>query len=362
MDQVACRWRLHDKRLLESWGFSVTYVNQSQFSLNGRFSLTALGVGVSAFGGLYKPYPEDAALELLDCTFRHGIDYLDVAPWYGYGLAEERLGKNLKNRDRSSFRLSTKVGRLLREDAPVHPSQLDQHGELFFKTTSKLNVVYDYSYDGFMRSLEQSLKRLNLDRIDILYIHDPDTVGATTKEVMDGGYKALHELREQGVIAAFGVGMNQTAQMLEFALAGDFDIFLLAGRYTLLEQGALDQLLPTCLKRKISISIGGVFNSGILANPRAGMFDYAPADPKIIERALAIESICSGFNVPLKAAAIQFPAAHPAVINTLVGTGSAARLEENIQLFEQPIPVECWAELKAQGFIREDAPVPMETS
>lgn len=332
-------------------------VNEQRTSLNKRFSISALGVGVSAFGGLYKPSSDEAALEVIDCAFKHGIDSIDVAPWYGFGLAEERLGRSLKNRDRSSYTLSTKVGRLLREDAPVHPSQLE-HGELFFKTTSTLNVVYDYSYDGFMRSLEESLERLGLDRIDIVYIHDPDTVGATTTEIMNGGYRALHELRSQGVIAAFGVGMNQSEQMHEFALAGDFDIFLLAGRYTLLEQGALDRLLPACLERAISVSIGGVYNSGILADPRAGMFDYAPADPRIIERALAIETVCDSFDVPLKAAAIQFPAAHPAVVNTLVGTDSAARLEENIRLFEHPIPAECWTELKARGFIREDAPVP----
>jgi D-threo-aldose 1-dehydrogenase len=338
----------------------VPRVNERRTSLNQKFSLPALGVGVSAFGGLYKPSSDEDAQDLIDWAFEYGIDYVDVAPWYGFGLAEERLGRSLKGRDRSSYTLSTKVGRLLRADTPVHPSQLDRNGELFFKTTSKLNVVYDYSYDGFMRSIEDSLRRLDLDRIDIVYIHDPDVVGATAKEVMDGGYRALHELRDQGAIRAFGVGMNRSEQMHEFALAGDFDVFLLAGRYTLLEQRALDKLLPACLERSISVAIGGVYNSGILANPRAGMFDYAPADPAIIERARAIESVCSSFGVPLKAAAIQFPAAHPAVVNTLVGTGNAARLEENIRLFEHPIPSECWAALKAKGFIREDAPVPPE--
>ncbi len=336
--------------------------NEKRTSLNGQFALTALGVGASGFGGLYKPSSDQAARSVIDCAFQNGIDYLDVAPWYGFGLAEERLGRSLQDRDRSSYALSTKVGRLLRENAPVHPSQLDRNGQLFFKTTSRLNVVYDYSYDGFMRSIEDSLKRLGLERIDIVYIHDPDAIGATTKEVMNGGYRALHELRSQGAINAFGVGMNQSKQMHEFALAGDFDIFLLAGRYTLLEQGALDELLPACLERQISVCIGGVYNSGILADPRAGMFDYAPADPATIERALAIESVCQEFDVPLKAAAIQFPAAHPAVVNTLVGAGNAAQLQENTQLFEHPIPPECWAALKAQGFIREDAPVPSEVS
>ena len=343
-------------------GLSVPRANEKRTSLNQKFALPALGVGASSFGGLYKPSSDQDARGLIDSAFRNGMDYVDVAPWYGFGLAEERLGRSLKNCDRSSYTLSTKVGRLLREDAPVHPSQLDRDGALFFKTTSRLNVVYDYSYDGFMRSIEDSLKRLNLDRIDIVYIHDPDAIGATTSEIMDGGYRALHELRDQGAIRAFGVGMNRVEQMHEFALAGDFDIFLLAGRYTLLEQGALDRLLPACLERKISVSIGGVYNSGILADPRAGMFDYAPADPAMIERALAIESVCQKFDVPLKAAAIQFPAAHPAVVNTLVGAGNAAQLEENIRLFAHPIPPECWAALKAQGIIREDAPVPSELS
>jgi D-threo-aldose 1-dehydrogenase len=338
----------------------VPRVNEQRTSLNGKFSLSALGVGVSSFGGLYKPSSDQDAQDLIGCAFEQGIDAIDVAPWYGFGLAEERLGRSLKNRDRSSYTLSTKVGRLLRADAPVHPSQLDHNGELFFKTTSKLNVIYDYSYDGFMRSIDDSLKRLDLERINIVYIHDPDSVGVSTTEIMNGGYRALHELRDQGVIAAFGVGMNHVEQMHELALAGDFDIFLLAGRYTLLEQGALDKLLPTCLEKNISVSIGGVYNSGILANPKAGMFDYAPSDSAMIERALAIETVCLGFDVPLKAAAIQFPAAHPAVINTLVGTDSAAQLEENTRLFECPIPSECWAELKAKGFIRDDAPVPSE--
>ncbi|PZA06076.1 MULTISPECIES: aldo/keto reductase [unclassified Meiothermus] len=328
-----------------------------EVALRGGLRLTRLGLGVGTLGSLFQPVSDEAAQAVLEAAWEGGIRYYDAAPWYGFGLAEERLGHFLAGR--IGYVVSTKVGRLLRAGAPPHPSQFDARGEPVFKTPSRLNVVYDYTYDGFMRSLEESLGRLGLDRVDILLIHDPDVAGLSVREVMEGGYKALFELREQGVVRAIGAGMNQWEMLLEFAREGDFDLFLLAGRYTLLEQESLREFLPLCVKKGIGVVIGGVYNSGLLANPRPGAhYNYAEVPTHVLQRALRIQAVCHRHGVPLKAAAIQFPLGHPAVVSVLTAGRTPEQLEENLSMFQIPIPQDLWAELKAEGLLAEAAPVP----
>jgi D-threo-aldose 1-dehydrogenase len=230
------------------------------------------------------------------------------------------------------------------------------HGEPLFKGTPDVNALRDYSYDGVMRSLEESLKRLGLDRVDIVYIHDPEQHFA---EALRGAYPALDRLRSEGTIRAAGVGMNQAEMLVRFVRDVDVDCFLLAGRYTLLDQVALQELLPLCLDKRIAIVAGGVYNSGILADPRPGAtFDYVPASEEVIERAVRLQSICHAHGVPLKAAAIQFPLGHPAVASVLVGSRAVAEIDENVAMFRHHIPADLWQELKAERLISEHAPVP----
>jgi D-threo-aldose 1-dehydrogenase len=269
--------------------------------------------------------------------------------------AQRRLGRALTHKPRASFVLATKVGRLLRADAPADERQYF-HGEPLFKGTPGVNPLRDYSYDGVMRSLEESLKRLGLDRVDIVYIHDPEQYFA---EALRGAYPALDRLRSEGTIKAVGVGMNHAEMLVRFAREVDVDCFLLAGRYTLLDQVALQELLPLCLDKRIAIVAGGVYNSGILADPRPGAtFDYVPASEEVIERAVRLQSICHAHGVPLKAAAIQFPLGHPAVASVLVGSRSVAEIDENVAMFRHHIPADLWQELKAERLISEHAWVP----
>lgn len=321
-------------------------------------SLPRLGFGTAPLGGLYTPIPDEQAQTVLTAAWDTGLRYFDTAPWYGFGSAEEHLGQALAGRP--GLILSSKVGRVLRADIPPHPTQLTSDGTPEFHTPSGLNVEYDYSYDGVMRSFEDSLRRLRVDRLDMLLIHDPDAVGVTVSDIMmRGGYRALDELRAQGVVGAIGAGMNQWEMPAEFIREGDFDVFLLAGRYTLLEQTSLEEFLPLCDARGVSIVIGGVYNSGVLAEPRAGArYNYSPASSEVLSRAQAIAAVCTRHGVPLKAAALQFPLAHPAVASVLVAGRVPAHLSENLQLMDVEIPPAFWAELKAEGLLHADAPVP----
>jgi D-threo-aldose 1-dehydrogenase len=242
----------------------------------------------------------------------------------------------LKPRD--EFVLATKVGRLLRADAPPDPSQS-------YKGVPPVNPIFDFSYDGVMRSVEESLDRLGLDRIDILHIHDPDE---HFSEAVAGAYRALDRLRSEGSIKAVGAGMNQAEMLVRFAREANFDCFLLAGRYTLLDRRGAVELLPLCVKRGIAIIAGGVFNSGILADPTPGTtFDYRPAPAELVQRAAYLKSVCAGQGVELKAAAIQFPLRHPAVASVLTGCRSVAEVEENVRMFHAPIPHALWQQLDA---------------
>ncbi|GMA15270.1 aldo/keto reductase (plasmid) [Deinococcus metallilatus] len=326
--------------------------------LNGRGHVCALGLGTANLGGLYEPCEPDTALDLVDEALALGVTHLDTAPWYGFGQSETYLRSALAPHARETYTLSTKVGRLLRADAPVHPSQIGEDGQKVFCTSSPLNVVYDYSYDGVQRSVEESLARLGLDRLDIAFIHDPDVTGVRTRDLLGGAARALEDLRDQGVIRAYGAGMNQAAQLTEIVRESGCDVILLAGRYTLLEQGALDDLLPACLERRVSVVVGGVYNSGLLADPEHGHYDYAAVPEALRDRARRMQAVCARHGVSLKAAALQFPAAHPAVVSTLVGVGTTAHLRENVALWQQPVPQDCWAELREAGLLRPDAPVP----
>jgi len=248
------------------------------------------------------------------------------------------------------------VGRLLRPDAPPDASQF-YRGEPFYKNVPPANPVFDFSYNGVLRSVEESLERLNLDRVDILHIHDPDQ---HYEAALAGAYPALDRLRREGVIAAVSAGMNQWQMLARFAREADFDCFLLAGRYTLLEQTALPELLTVCLEKRIAIIAGGVYNSGILADPRPGAhFDYIPASPAILARAQRLDAMCRRHGVPLRAAAIQFPLAHPAVAAVVIGVRSAEQMEDSVAMFRYEIPAALWEEIKDEGLLFETAPVPV---
>lgn len=313
-------------------------------------SVTELGLGTAPLGGLYVPVSDESAHATLEAAWSKGIRFFDTAPQYGNGLSERRLGAFLKSKPRKDYVLATKVGRLLR--VPAQPMGED----VYYKGTPPERPVFDFSYDGVMRSFEESLVRLDADHIDILHIHDPDDHYTAA---IDGAYKALDGLRAQGVVKAIGAGMNQSEMLARFARDGVFDCFLLAGRYTLLEQGALRELFPICEERGISVIAAGVYNSGILADPRANAkFNYADADQTLIQRALRIEEICLAHGVPLKAAAMQFARAHPVVAATLTGARDAQEIEENIAMYSFPIPAELWAALRDEGVVDASAPVP----
>ena len=253
--------------------------------------------------------------------------------------------------------ISSKVGRLLGSDFPPHPSQFQPDGTPVFDTPSKLNVRYDYSYDGAHRSVEDTLRRMNVSRIDIAFVHDPDSGGSSVAEVVSGCAKALLELRDQGAI---GAGMNQWQMPLEFAQAGEFDLFLLAGRYTVLDQSSMP-LMDYCAEHQIGVVVGGVYNSGLLANPQPGAhYDYSEAPVELLQRALRIKAVCGRFGIDLKAAAIQFPQAHPAVVSVLTAARSVGPLEQNLAASRQPIPPEFWQALRREGLLSETIPTPLE--
>jgi D-threo-aldose 1-dehydrogenase len=282
---------------------------------------------------------------VVEAAYERGLRLFDTAPLYGSGLSEQRLGAVLRTKPRDEFVLSTKVGRLLRANGPAEPTM--------FEGTPPLRPVFDFSYDGVLRSLDESLARLGLDRVDIALIHDPDD---HYEQALEGAYPALERLRGEGVVGAIGVGMNQTELLVRFARDGDFDCFLLAGRYTLLDTSGLDELLPLAAERGISIVAGGVFNSGVLASGET--YDYAPAPTEVLERAARLREVCTRWGVPLEAAAIQFPLGHPAVTCVVVGCRSAAEVEEDVRLFQLDIPAGLWQELKAAGLLMAEVRVP----
>ena len=316
--------------------------------------VTRVGLGCAAIGGLYGDIPEDQALEVVHRALSLGLNLLDTAPLYGYGKSEMRLGKALAGIPRDRFVLATKVGRLL---VPKEMGSTDQDGQ--WGDPPPVRPLFDFSYDAVMRSFEESLKRLKLDRIDILHIHDPDN---HYEQAIRGAYPALDKLRGQGAIRAVSAGMNQSEMLARFAREGDFDCFLLAGRYSLLEQGALDELFPLCEQKNIGVMLGGTYNSGILAKKLqpGAKYNYADAPPEILERARRLQAVASRYEVSLKAAASQFALAHPVVATVIPGTRVPDRVDENLNVVQERIPADFWAELKAEKLIRPDAPVPEE--
>ncbi len=312
-------------------------------------TVTRFGLGTAPLAGLFEAVDEAQGMAVIERAWEAGIRFFDTAPLYGHGLAEIRLGKVLRQKPRDEFTLASKVGRLLRADAPPEPGQA-------FRGVPPVNPTFDFSYDGVMRSFEESLERLRLDRIDILHIHDPDDY---FDAAISGAYRALDRLRADGVIGAVGAGMNQAEMLTRFAREGDFDCFLLAGRYTLLDQVALKELLPACIERGIAIIAGGVYNSGILADPKPGAhYNYLTAPSDLLERAQRIRDVCAQHGVPLKAAALQFPLGHPAVTCVVVGCRSTEQLDESLEMFELDIPPALWQELKAERLLPAEAPTP----
>ncbi len=337
----------------------------------GRTGLqvTRLGFGMAPLGGLYEAVPEAQAAEVLDRAWSLGIRYFDVAPIYGYGLAELWLGRMLAGKDRSEFVVSTKVGKLLYplEEVRAHPEwdrdwQRSPSGDIddwLWRGVPDVRPVFDYSHDGVMRSVEASLKRTGLDRLDILWIHDPDT---HWEQAIGGAYPALAELRSQGVVSAIGAGMNQAEMLARFAREGDFDAFMCAGRYTLLDQAALTDLLPLCVEKRIAIVIAGAMNSGLLANPGPeSHFDYRPAPGTWIDKALRLKAVCERHGVPLRAAALQFVFAHPAVAAVAAGVRTIAHLDDTVAMLQVPIPDDLWDDLRAEGLLPAEAPTPKVT-
>ncbi len=324
---------------------------------------TELGFGGAPLGNLYRPLTEKEARATLDAAWTAGCRYYDTAPLYGLGLSETRLNGFLRAKPRDSYLLSTKVGRLLQL---CPPEQRSRPGA-FFETPSR-REVFDYSYDGVMRSLEFSLERLGLDHIDIVYAHDLDAFTHGSKEASDarirefmaGGYKALAKLREGGAVKAIGAGINEWEVAETLARSGDFDIFMLAGRYTLLEQDALQTFLPHCVDKNIGVVIGGPFNSGILATgPKRGAFyNYAPAPEAVIERVRRIEAICKAHGVKLAEAALRFPLCHPAILSVVPGGQKAGEVCRNAAMLNARIPSALWRALKAERLMRADAPTP----
>ena len=327
--------------------------------------ISQFGVGGTAFGNIYQAVADSQANATIDAAIAAGLNYFDTAPLYGFGLSETRLGQGLAHHDRSQVVISTKVGWRLQPLAAG-----EEHSSLF-ANAPRFRQVMDYSRTATLRSIEESLQRLQTDHIDILLMHDPDE-GITTNpgrnpyevshfvQAMRETYPILDDLRRQGVVKAIGLGMNQWQMLWDFAHAGDFDCFLLAGRYTLLEQAPLQRFLPLCVEKKISIITGGPYNSGILATgAREGAYyNYLPAPPAILERVRQMEAVCARHQVALPAAALQFPLGHPAVAAIIPGARSAAELAANLAYFRQPIPADFWAELKHLKLIDPAAPTP----
>ena len=319
------------------------------------------GFGASGLGTLTWDIPDDVAQSILETAWTAGFRYFDTSPLYGFGLSELRLGRFLRDVPREDYLLSTKIGRYF---VPPKPGEaLDRGG---WVRPQPLKPVLDYSYDGVMRSLEQSYNRLGVAAIDIVYIHDLDrrNLGADFdrhyRTAVDSGYRALDELRRAGIVKAIGAGVNEADVAADLVRAVDLDLVMLAGRYTLLEQPALTDFLPLAEQRGVGVVDVGVFNSGILVKPpeAGGNYDYGVAPPAIIERARAIKAVCAEFGVEMPAAAVQFPFGHPAVQAVVVGMSKLKAVQQNMDWYRAPIPAELWTRLKDKGLLAAEAPTP----
>ena len=322
-------------------------------------TFTSLGFGSGPLGNYLRPLAEDECDEILETVWNDGVRYFDTAPFYGLGLSEIRVGRLLQRHNRSQFVVASKVGRLLEPCAP------DEVNGGFFVHTPQVRVVYDYSYDGVMRSYESTLSRTGLDRIDILWAHDVCSLVHGSREASEeriqeliklGGWRALDELRAGGQVTAIGAGVNEwqpCARLLELV---DPDLFLLAGRYTLLEQEPLDTLFPQCEKRGVGIVNGAPLNSGILAG--GSTYNYSAAPPHVVEKVRRLRAVCDRHAVPMLSAALQFVLAHPLVVSVIPGSQSVAEHRQNAAAVDVSIPPAFWAELKALELLHPNAPVP----
>jgi D-threo-aldose 1-dehydrogenase len=316
--------------------------------LADKLDVTPIGLGTAPLGGLFTEVSDADAEATIERAWSLGIRFFDTAPLYGFGLAERRLGSFLRRQKRDSFTISTKVGRLLRASGTGE----DPH----YKGTTAERPQFDFSHDGVMRSVEESLSRLGLDHVDVLLVHDPDD---HYDDAVSGAFRALQRLRDDGTVKAIGAGMNQSEMLVRFAENVPVDCFLLAGRYTLLDQGALSALFPICHAKKIGILLGGVYNSGILANPRAGAkFNYEDADTALVARARELDDLCRKHGTELKAASFQFCRAHPAVTVALTGARTAAEVSDNVAMAEMEVPAGFWLELRQRGLVDARAPLP----
>jgi D-threo-aldose 1-dehydrogenase len=324
----------------------------------GNLSLTRLGLGGAPLGNLYQTVDEAEAGRVVETAWQGGIRYFDTAPLYGSGLSERRMGRALAGRPRGEYVLSSKVGWL------IDPGSGMRDDGLYVGLEGGPRRC-DYSYDGTLRSLDASLLRLGVDHIDIVYIHDLDAAQHGTAlderyaEAMNGAYRALDRLRGEGVVGAIGLGVNEWQVCDRLLADADPDCFLLAGRYSLLDQSALSSFLPACAKRGVGVVVGGAFNSGILATGAVpgARYDYQPAPAEIMARTAQLEAVCRRHKVPLAAAALQFPSFHPAVVSVVPGARSAAEMTANLELFGRTIPAALWQELCAEGLLPADAPL-----
>jgi len=333
-------------------------------ALAAQLRAQPIALGGAPLGNLFTAVADADAVALVRHAVQAGVEYFDTAPHYGNGLSETRLGTALRDVPRDRYALSTKVGRILVRDASA---PRDQHG---YVAVPPVVQRCDYSREGVLRSLAESRARLGIERIDIVYVHDLDraTHGPDFdrhfRDLLDSGLPALAEQKSAGVIGAYGIGVNGVDVSLAMLRHADLDVILLAGRYTLADQSALAELLPECKRRGVAIVLGGPFNSGILATgsrPRDGAppyFDYAPAPDAVVARVRALEIVCQTYDVPLAAAALQFPAAHPAVAVVLAGARSVAELDANLALARLPISAAFWAELRERGLVDPRSPLP----
>jgi D-threo-aldose 1-dehydrogenase len=319
----------------------------------GGLRVGPYGFGAAPLASLGHVVSDTEARGALEAAWARGIRYFDTAPHYGVGLSEQRLGAFLREQPRDEFLVSTKIGRLLVPNPAGE--QADTQG---FVVRTPLLRQFDFSREGVLRSIEDSLERMGLDRIDVVFVHDP---AEHYREAMDGAFPALDELRAQGVIGSYGAGMNRSAMLADFVRNTNLDVVMCAGRYSLLEQGPLDDLLPAALEHDVSVVAAAVFNSGLLATDRPAAdatYDYNPAPNELITRVIALAEACEAHGVSLPAAAVQFPLGHPAVAAVCIGAVSAEQVERNAALFDVDIPTALWRDLAAAGLIRADAPTP----
>lgn len=321
-----------------------------------RPDLPRLGFGAAALGNLYTPISDETARDVVGTALAAGVRYFDTAPHYGFGLSEARLGEVLAGRD---VLISTKVGRRLE---PIETAERERHG---FVDAAPFEPVFDYTRDGVMLAFEASLRRLKRDRIDLLLAHDlgrmthGEANAGHLRDFLEGGYRAMRELRDAGVVGAIGLGVNEQAVCEEVLDHVDVDVFLLAGRYTLLEQSALETFLPRCVERNIGIIVGGPFNSGALVETGGALhYNYAPAPPEVVERVARLRGVCAAHGVPLAAAALRFPLAHPAVLSVIPGLATPDQVTDASHWMDLEIPDGLWSDLRAEGLIRAEAPVP----